>query len=171
MSRVNQKPPKSRSAVNKKLDDSCQFPHTSVFSINTSWEAAVQERSSWSRRNTLKLDWSLLLITWTKKKPFWRKTLWSEETNTELSDHNEQQYVWRRGGEAFNSKNTKATVRHSAGSIMLWGCCAVSGSAALNTVNGIMTKEDYLKILQENLKSSAEDWLLGAVWCFNRTII
>ena len=29
-----------------------------------SWEAAVQERSSWSRSNTLKLDWSLLLITW-----------------------------------------------------------------------------------------------------------
>ena len=35
---------------------------------------------------------------------FWRKTLWSHETKTELFDYNEHQYVWRRG-EAFNSKN------------------------------------------------------------------
>ena len=30
-----------------------------------------------------------------------------------------------------------------------------------------MRKEVYLQILQENLKSSAKDWLLGAVGCSN----
>ena len=75
----------------------------SVFYINMSWEAAVLERSSWSRHSTLKLDWSLLLITWTKKKPSGGKTLviW---TNTQMFDHNEQQCVSRREGEAFNPK-------------------------------------------------------------------
>ena len=38
------------------------------------------------------------------------ETLWSHETKTELFDHNEQQYVWRREGEAFNPKNTIPTV-------------------------------------------------------------
>ena len=31
-----------------------------------SWEASRHEGSSWSRHNILKLDWSLLLITWTQ---------------------------------------------------------------------------------------------------------
>ena len=53
----------------KLLEDRCQCPQPGVFYINISWEAAMLERSSWSRRGTLKLNWSLLLITWTKKKP------------------------------------------------------------------------------------------------------
>ena len=53
---------------------------------------------------------------------------------TELSDHNEQRYVWRREGEAFNPENTRPTVQHGAASIMLWGCFASSGSAALKKV-------------------------------------
>ena len=85
---------------------------------------------------------------------------------TDLFGHNEQQYVWRREGEAFNPKNTRPTVQHGAGGIMLWGCFAASGSAALKKVNGIMKVEDYLQILQENLKSSTKDWLMGVLSFF-----
>ena len=49
--------------------------------------------------------------------------------------------------------------------VVLRCVAAASGSAALQKVNGIMKKEDYLQILQENLKSSAEDWILGAAGC------
>ena len=59
--------------------------------------------------------------------------MWSDETKTELCE-----------GEAFNPKNTKPTVKHGAGSIMLQGCLAASGSAALKKANGT-TKEDYLQ--------------------------
>ena len=75
-----------------------------------------------------------------------------------MFDHNEQQCVSRREGEAFNFKSTIHTVEHAAGSVVLWGCFTASGSAALKKVHGIMKKEDYLQNLQENLKSSAEDW-------------
>ena len=57
---------------------------------------------------------------------------------------------------------------HGAGSVLLWGGSAASGSAALMKVNGIKKEEHYLQILNENLKSSAEDWVLGAVWWSNR---
>ena len=94
-----------------------------------------------------------------KEKTFWRKTLWSHETKTELFGHHKQQYVRRREGEAFNPENTRPTVQHGAARILLWGCFAAGGSAALKKVNGIMKKEDYRQIIQENLKSSADDWV------------
>ena len=56
------------------------------------------------------------------------------------------------------------------GSVILWGCIAAGGSGAVKKVNEIMKKEDYLQILLENLKSSAEDWVLGAVG-YNKNII
>ena len=57
-----------------------------------------------------------------KQKTFWKKNVWSHETKSELIGHNEQQYVWRREGEAFNRKNTPPTAQHEGGSIRLWGC-------------------------------------------------
>ena len=87
-----------------------------------------------------------------------------------MSDYNEQQYVWRREGEAFNPKNTIPTANHGAGSDTLCGCFTASGFAALKKVNGIVKKEDYLQIHQENLKSSAEDWFLCAAGCEKGTM-
>ncbi len=103
-----------------------------------------------------------------KDKTFWRKVLWSDETKIELFGHNTQQYVWRRKGEAFNPRNTMPTVKHGGGSIMLWGCFAASGTGSLQKVNGIMKKEDYLQILQENLKPSARRLGLGRSWVFQQ---
>ena len=37
-----------------------------------------------------------------KEKAFWRKGLWSDETKIELFGHNDQKYVRKREGEAFN---------------------------------------------------------------------
>lgn len=46
----------------------------------------------------------------------------SDETKIELFGHNDQKYVWRREGEAFNLKNTIPT-KHGGGSIMGLFCC------------------------------------------------
>ena len=73
---------------------SCWKTAVSVHSHQHDWEVIVLERRPCSRRRTLKLDWSVLSITWTKKKTFWRKTLWSHETKTELCDHNEHQHYF-----------------------------------------------------------------------------
>lgn len=44
------------------------------------------------------------------------------------------------------------TVKHNGDSIMLWGCFAAIGTGALSKIHGIMKKEDYLDILQRNLR-------------------
>ena len=49
---------------------------------------------------------------------------------------------------------------------MFWGSFAASGPGRLVTVTGIMKKEDYVKILDENLKDSARQLSLGRRWCF-----
>ena len=41
-------------------------------------------------------------------------------------------------------------VQHGGGSVVLWGCFAASGSAALKKVNGMMKEENYLQILHQN---------------------
>ena len=47
---------------------------------------------------------------------------------------------------------------------MLWGCFSTKGVGALVRVNGIMKKEDYRDILEENLKQSARNLEIRHRW-------
>ena len=51
---------------------------------------------------------------------------------------------------------------------MLLGCFSSSGTGNLVKVQGIMRKEDYLRILHENVKESAENLQLGHNWKYQQ---
>lgn len=86
-------------------------------------------------------------FTWTKKKP----------SGVKFCGQIKQQTSGLTKTKTFHPKNTTPTVKDSGGStIMLQGCYAAIGSRALKRVNGIMKREDYPQILQENLQSSAK---------------
>lgn len=101
-----------------------------------------------------------------KDESFWQSILWSDETKIELFSHNHVQTVYRRPGQAYLPKNTLPTVKHGGGSIMLWGAFSARGPGNIVRIKGIMKKEDYCKILQENLQQSAEKLELGPDFLF-----
>ena len=51
---------------------------------------------------------------------------------------------------------------------MLWGCFSASGPGNLVKVNDNMKNEQYIKILEENIKQSAEKLHLGEHWTYQQ---
>ncbi|KAK3552729.1 hypothetical protein QTP86_021114 [Hemibagrus guttatus] len=92
-----------------------------------------------------------------KEEDFWSSVLWSDETKIELFVHNDV---------AFNPKITIPTVKHGGGNLMFWGCFSAGGPGNLITVNSTMKKEQYIKILNNNIRQSAEKLGLGHQWTF-----
>ncbi|KAK3571603.1 hypothetical protein QTP86_015338 [Hemibagrus guttatus] len=102
-----------------------------------------------------------------KEEDFWSSVLWSYETKIELFGHNDVAFIWCKKGEAFNPKNTIPTVKHGGGNLMFWGCFSAGGPGNLITVSGTMKKEQYIKILNNNIiRQSAEKLGLGHQWTF-----
>lgn len=99
-----------------------------------------------------------------ESKTFWHKILWSDETKIELYGHNHQRYVWRQVNQAFQEKNTIATVKHGGGSLMLWGCVSANGTGNLVKIEGKLNAVGYQKILEENLQDSARRLGMGRNW-------
>ena len=76
-----------------------------------------------------------------------------------------QIYLTKKG-EASNPKNTIPTVKQGGGNLMLWGCFSANGPGNLITVSCTMKKEQYIKILTNNIWQSAEKVGLGHQWTF-----
>jgi hypothetical protein len=72
------------------------------------------------------------------------KFIWSDETKIELFGLNAKRHVWRKPG-------TIPIVKHSGGSLMLWGCFSVAGTGRLVRIEGKINETKYREILGENL--------------------
>lgn len=85
---------------------------------------------------------------------YWKQVLWTDESKFELFGRKRRAKVWRKSNESLKEGFTQSTVKHGGGSIMVWGCFAWSGVGNLAKIDGIMTADSYIDILNENLEES-----------------
>jgi len=86
---------------------------------------------------------------------YWEQVIFSDESKFNIFGSDGEGKVWRKPCEELKLKNVKPTVKHGGGSVLVWGCMSARGVGKLVFIDGIMNAEGYLKILKENLHSSA----------------
>jgi len=86
----------------------------------------------------------------------WCRVVWSDETRICLKGADGRERCFRRAGEPLRDHQVTPTVKHGAGSIMVWGCMLSSGVGNLCRVDGGLDAELYQRILDEDLLSSIE---------------
>lgn len=91
-----------------------------------------------------------------KDEAFWKNVIFTDESKYNVFCSDGKVRVWRKPNTEFEKRNTKPTVKHGGGSVMVWGCFAASGVGSLVFIDGIMNAAMYIDILKENLHKSAE---------------
>ena len=63
--------------------------------------------------------------------------------------------MWQKKGSAHDPKHKSSSVKHSGGSVMVWGCMAASGVGPTHDVSSRMNSEISKNILSANLQRNA----------------
>ncbi|KAG1324523.1 hypothetical protein G6F63_012551 [Rhizopus arrhizus] len=86
----------------------------------------------------------------------WKRVIWSDETKINRFNSDGRTWTWIRSGESLKSHHVKMTVKHGAGSIMLWSAITYAGVGWMCKINGNMDKELYKEILEDELERTIE---------------
>lgn len=95
-----------------------------------------------------RLQWAKNHQNWTIEQ--WANILWTDESKYEVFGQNRRIFVRRSKGERMLPECVTPTVKKGGGSVMVWGCFSLSGTGDLVKIDGIMRKENYRVILEEN---------------------
>ncbi len=87
----------------------------------------------------------------TKDMDYWNHVLWSDETKINLFGSDGVKHVWRQPGEEYKDKCVLHTVKHSGGSIMVWGSMSAAGTVELQFIEGTMNANMYCDILKQSM--------------------
>jgi hypothetical protein len=116
-----------------------------------------------SEKNRIKrLKWCKERLTWTKEE--WRQILWSDESPFVLR-YNRATRIWRTSSEKYESWAMRGTVKHDH-KIMVWGCFSSLGVGNLHLIDGIMEKNQYKNILENQMLPSARRLFGDSDWKF-----
>jgi len=95
----------------------------------------------------------------------WRNILFSDESKFMLFTNDGNGFVRRPINEAFNPRYTRKTVKHGGGKILVWGCFSWYGVGPIFLIDGIMTKQTYINILEKIMLPYAQ-WEMPLYWTF-----
>ena len=78
----------------------------------------------------------------------WKQVLWTDESKFEVFGNKRRVYIRRSAKEKMLTKCLVPTVKHGAGSVIVWSCFSLDGVGDLRKIDGIMRKEHYRDILE-----------------------
>ena len=87
----------------------------------------------------------------------WKKVMFSDEMKVNRIGTDGRSFYWSKEGEQLQLHPVRQTMKHGGGSIMAWGCFSWNAIGPLVRIQGIMTKEKYLDIIQSNIPSYIEE--------------
>jgi transposase len=99
--------------------------------------------------------WAMQHIRWTVED--WRRVIFSDESKFMLFKSDGRQYCWIKPGQALDPRFTKKTIKHGAGSLMVWGCVTGQGMGRIHRIEGIMCGPDYVEILNKSYLGTLKD--------------
>ena len=96
----------------------------------------------------------------------WKRILWSDESPFVLRFRRKQR-IWRRHSERYSVANCEASVKHDK-KINVWGCFTAHGVGRLYRVEGILEKNQYQRILQDEMVTSRIALFGESPWFFQQ---
>lgn len=116
-----------------------------------------------SEKNRQKrLKWCTERKDWNEE---WKLVIWSDESRYLIFQNDHQHHVWRRPHEKYDVDCLIPTVKGSRG-VMVWGCFTQNMLGPLIEVEGKITGQKYLEILQETLPPFLESMSASSVHLF-----
>lgn len=120
-----------------------------------------------SKQNRIKrMEFAKLYIN--KDLNFWKRWIFTDESKFNIFGPDGRCKVWRKANTELELKNMCGTIKHGGGNIMVWGCMSAAGVGDLHFVDGIMDQYQYINILKEHLRPSAERMGLADNYIFQQ---
>ena len=88
----------------------------------------------------------------------WRRVLWSDEKKLNLHHPDGNEKVWRRAGEALLPECIYETHKFVGNSVMIWGALAGNGLRILHKIDGILTGDQYVHILDDLVRNAFNEF-------------
>ena len=86
----------------------------------------------------------------------WQKVIWSDESSFEIKSSSTIEYYWSEERDPLNEKNIRKQKKFGGGTVMVWGCITPHGVGELIRIEGSITSERYIKILENGLFKSID---------------
>ena len=126
--------------------------HSSLFKENWFSSEGKKSKPALSNKNIkLRKQFVETYKEWATED--WERVIWSDETKINRFESDGRSWYWTSSENNNQLDDIKQIMKFGGGSIMCWGCFTHRGVDPLVRIEGIMRKEHYLTVLQNNLPS------------------
>ncbi len=122
----------------------------------------------WVSETNRKKRLNFALLHRNQDQDFWKRVVFTDESNFNLFGCDGKQRVWRKRNEELNPRNLLPTIKHGGGSVMVWGSMSASGVGNLQIIEGVMDQFVYINILKNNLQTTVDKLGLGRNYIFQQ---